>query len=87
MQPVKDFDFNMRAGAQSGTLQQFAQKAGIDGDKSSTVDNILKSGNLYNYLSNKGNLEMEIMKKGMKKSEAAKLAGKFMNNQELRDSR
>jgi hypothetical protein len=39
-----------------------------------TVGGILQKGNVQSLLSNKGDLEQAILKKGIKKSEAARLA-------------
>mmetsp|Transcript_16506 Transcript_16506/g.28033 ORF Transcript_16506/g.28033 Transcript_16506/m.28033 type:complete len:95 (+) Transcript_16506:31-315(+) len=78
-QPVKDFDFNLAAaGPVSGTLSLFAKNAGLA--NGGTVGGIVNQGNVFNYLQNKGDLEQAILKKGMKKSEAAQLAQKYMND-------
>jgi len=67
------------------TMAAFAMKAGMatTGGPDGSVNGVLGSGNVMNYLQNRGDLEQALLKKkGMKKSEAAKLAQAqgYMNN-------
>lgn len=42
---------------------------------------------MFSYLKNPGELEKAILKKGMTKAEAAKLGGKYMNQEEMLNAR
>ena len=59
-------------------MAQFALIAGagivLNNNQKGTQGGILSSGNLQGFLQNKGDLEKEIIRKGMSKAEAAKLA-------------
>lgn len=64
-------------------MQQFAVKAGAIPGVTAARDSA--GGNIVDFLSRRGgNLEQEIIKKGMSKAEAQKAASKsYMNNEQL----
>ena len=76
---MKDFDYNIAANQGAQTLSKFAMKNG-----QSFGSSILSNG--ISYLKNPGDLEKEIVKKGMKKGQKAEQIG-FMNDKELIESR
>ena len=81
--PVKDFDFNQRTQEGVKTLANFANQA------QGSISGALGGRGVISFLQNPGDLEKEIIKKGMKKGEAAAAAGgvTYMNNQELLEAR
>ena len=88
--PVKDFDYNVSLQQQGSTMQNFIIKAGaIPLGQNQPTAQSNNNNNLIDFLKGRGgDIEKEIIKKGMSKTQAQQAMNKgYMNDQQLIQAR